>query len=82
MKAIDIRNMTKDEIIRNLSELHDEHFKLRMRRSSEELPNPIRLRMLKRDIARLKTILREIELKGEEKVLTLVQEQKTEKKSK
>lgn len=82
MKATDIRNMTKDEIVRNLSELRDEHFKLRMRRSSEELPNPIRLRMVKRDIARMETILREIELKGVEKTLTLSTEIKEEKKSK
>ena len=82
MKATDIRNMTKDEIVRNLSELRDEHFKLRMRRSSEELPNPIRLRMVKRDIARLETILREIELKGVEKTLILSTEKQEEKKSK
>ena len=82
MKATDIRNMTKDEIVRNLSELRDEHFKLRMRRSSEELPNPIRLRMVKRDIARMETILREIELKGVEKTLILSTEKQEEKKSK
>lgn len=82
MKAIEIRNMTKDEIVRSLSDLRDEHFKLRMRRSSEELPNPIRLRTVKRDIARLETILREIELKGEEKTLILLPEKKEEKKSK
>jgi len=82
MKATDIRNMTKDEIVRNLLELRDEHFKLRMRRGSEELPNPIRLRMVKRDIARLETILREIELKGVEKTLILSTEKQEEKKSK
>jgi large subunit ribosomal protein L29 len=82
MKAIEIRNMTKDEIARTLGELHDEHFKLMMRRSSEELPNPLRLRIIKRDIARLKTILREVELKGAEKVLLISQEKKEEKKNK
>lgn len=64
MKPADIRNMTKDEIVRTLAELREEHFKLRMRRSTEELPNPLRLRILKRDIARLETILREKELKS------------------
>lgn len=59
MKATDIRNMTRDEIIRTLNDLRDEHLKLRMRRSSEELPNPLRLRMIRRDIARLETILKE-----------------------
>lgn len=64
MKATEIRNMTKDEIIKTLADLEDEHFKLRVRRSTEELPNPLRLRIIRRDIARLKTILREMELKG------------------
>jgi large subunit ribosomal protein L29 len=79
MKATEIRNMTKDEIARTLTDLKDEHFKLRMRRSSEELPNPIRLRMIKRDIARLETILKEIELKGESKTLIRATEKKEEK---
>jgi large subunit ribosomal protein L29 len=79
MKVTDIRNMTKDEIIRTLSDLRDEHFKLRMRRSSEELPNPIRLRMIKRDIARLETIIKEIELKGESKTLIRAGEKKEAK---
>ncbi len=79
MKATEIRNMTKDEIARTLTDLKDEHFKLRMRRSSEELPNPIRLRMIKRDIARLETILKEIELKGESKTLIRATDKKEEK---
>lgn len=69
MKATEIRNMTKDEIIKNLSDLRDEHFKLRMRRSNEEIPNPVRLRLIRRDIARLETILKEIKIKGEENVV-------------
>jgi large subunit ribosomal protein L29 len=81
MKATEIRNMTKDEILRKLTEVRDEHFKLRMRRSGEELPNPLRLRLIKRDIARMETILHEIELKGEDKTLNISKE-KTEKKSK
>jgi large subunit ribosomal protein L29 len=82
MKVTDIRNMTKDEIIHTLKETRDEHFKLRMRRSNEELPNPLRLRLLRKDIARLETILKEIELKGEDKVLVTTTEKKEEKKSK
>ncbi|MCX7784917.1 MAG: 50S ribosomal protein L29 [candidate division WOR-3 bacterium] len=61
MKPSEIRNMTKEEIARMIKELKDEHFKLRMRRATEELPNPLRLRMLRRDIARLMTILKEKE---------------------
>jgi len=79
MKATEIRNMTRDEIIHSLSDLRDEHFKLRMRRTGEELPNPIRLRLLKRDIARMETILKE---KAPEKPSVAAAEVKPEKKSK
>lgn len=78
MKATEIRNMTRDEILHSLDDLRDEHFKLRMRRTSEELPNPIRLRLLKRDIARMETILKE---KPIEKP-SIAAEAKQEKKSK
>ncbi len=69
MKASELREMTQDEIRRKLAELKDEQFKLRLRRSAEELPNPLRLRLLRRDIARCMTVLRtmEIEAKAAEK---------------
>ncbi|MEO0094189.1 MAG: 50S ribosomal protein L29 [candidate division WOR-3 bacterium] len=67
MKASEIRNMTEEEIRRTLASLRDEYFKLRLRRSTEELPNPLRLRTIRRDIARVLTILREIELKKSKK---------------
>ncbi len=63
MKPSEIRNMTEDEMKRTLVSLRDEYFKLRLRRSSEELPNPLRIRTIRRDIARLTTILNEVELK-------------------
>ena len=63
MKPSEIRNMTLDEMKRALVALQDEYFKLRLRRSSEELPNPLRLRTIRRDIARMLTVLRELEVK-------------------
>jgi len=63
MKPSEIRNMTEDEMKRALVALQDEYFKLRLRRSSEELPNPLRIRTIRRDIARMLTVLRELELK-------------------
>jgi large subunit ribosomal protein L29 len=63
MKPSEIRNMTEDEIRRNLTALHEESLKLRLRLGSEELPNPLRLRMIRRDIARFLTVLRELENK-------------------
>jgi large subunit ribosomal protein L29 len=65
MKAVEIRNMTKEEMLKKLEELQDELFRLRVRHVTEELPNPLRLRMLRRDIARIKTILRELELRND-----------------
>jgi len=69
MKASELREMTQDEIRRKLAELRDEQFKLRLRRSAEELPNPLRLRLLRRDVARCLTVLRakEIDEKSTEK---------------
>ena len=56
MKASELREMTRDEILRKLGELRDEQFKLRLRRSAEELPNPLRLRLLRHDVARCLTV--------------------------
>ncbi len=58
MKASELREMTQDEVRRKLTELRDEQFKLRLRRSAEGLPNPLRLRLLRRDVARCLTVLR------------------------
>ncbi len=63
MKASELRELGKDEIQRRLTEARDELLKLRLRRAGEELPNPLRLRILKRDIARMLTVLKEIEQK-------------------
>ncbi|MCS7258043.1 MAG: 50S ribosomal protein L29 [candidate division WOR-3 bacterium] len=63
MKAAEIRNMTKEEMLKKLEELQDELLRLKIRHETEELPNPLRLRTIRRDIARIKTVLRELELK-------------------
>lgn len=57
MKASDLRELTRDELTHKVGELRDEMFKLRLRQSGEQLPNPLRLRMIRRDIARCETIL-------------------------
>jgi len=48
-----------------IAELEEERFRLRFRSATEALENPIRLRTIRKDIARLKTIARERELTGE-----------------
>ncbi|MBM3315402.1 50S ribosomal protein L29 [candidate division WOR-3 bacterium] len=58
MKASELRELTADELSRKLAELRDELLKLRLRRAAEPMPNPLRLRGLRRDIARCLTMLR------------------------
>lgn len=60
MKASELRELGKEEIQRRLAELRDELLKLKLRRGAEELPNPLRLRILRRDIARCLTVLKEL----------------------
>ena len=65
MKASDIRELTGDELVARISQLQEEVFRLRFRSATMELENPMLLRNLRRDIARLNTVLRERELAGE-----------------
>ncbi|MGE0161426.1 MAG: 50S ribosomal protein L29 [Gemmatimonadales bacterium] len=62
MKAEEIREWDVVEITARLKELREEQFKLRFQGSMMELENPGTRRQVRRDIARLKTILREREL--------------------
>lgn len=62
MKAREIRAMTSDELIRELDDAYEELFNLRFQFSTGQLKNSNRLTEVKRDIARLKTIMREREL--------------------
>ena len=57
LKAEKIREMTEDEIVARVRELHEEIFNLRFRNAMRQLQNPLLIRERKRDIARLSTIL-------------------------
>ena len=59
MRAKEIRDLTTEEILQKERELAEELFRLRLRKSTGQLDNPMRLRHLRRDIARLKTIQHE-----------------------
>jgi large subunit ribosomal protein L29 len=65
MNSADVRELTTDEISARIEQLQEELFRLRFRRATMELENPMLLRTIKRDIARLKTVLRERELTSE-----------------
>ncbi len=54
-----LREMTAEELQQKMNELNDELFNLNMRKSLKALDNPLRLRNVRREIARVKTVLRE-----------------------
>ena len=59
MKANDIRKMSKDELEEKLKDLKKDLFTLRMQHATNQLDNPIRISQVRKDIARVKTVLRE-----------------------
>ena len=63
MKANEIRNMTTSELEGKLVELKKDLFFLRMQHATNQLDNPLKLAETKRDIARVKTVIREKEEK-------------------
>ena len=62
MKAEEIREMSDADIRTRIAEMEEERFRLKFRSATETLEDPLRLRTIRRDIARLKTIQREREL--------------------
>ena len=62
MQASEIREMSDGDIRARVAELEEERFRLKFRSATETLENPLRLRFIRKDIARLKTVLREREL--------------------
>jgi large subunit ribosomal protein L29 len=61
MRADEIREMSVEDIRARVTELEEERFRLRFRSATEPLENPLRLRTIRKDIARLKTVLGERE---------------------
>jgi large subunit ribosomal protein L29 len=64
MDAKDIRELSQDEIDIEIERAREELFRLRFRAAYEELENPALLKELRRDIARMKTIQHERELRA------------------
>ncbi|NLM42249.1 MAG: 50S ribosomal protein L29 [Firmicutes bacterium] len=62
MKAKDIRKLSGNELEAKLGELKEELFNLRFQLATGQLDNPMRISAVRKDIARVKTILREREL--------------------
>ncbi len=63
MKAKEIHEMTNDELTLKLAGLKQELFELRFRHAVGQLENPMLINSVKKDIARVKTVIREREIK-------------------
>jgi len=68
MYPAEIRNLSQTEVARHLDEAHHELFNLRFQYATGQLKNTARLSEVRRDISRLRTILRESELAAAEGV--------------
>ena len=64
MKATEIRKMSAAELESKLSDLKKDLFQLRLQHATNQLDNPIKIAEVKRDIARVKTIISEQQLAG------------------
>ncbi len=62
MKTNELREKNMTELTQELQELKSELFKLRFQHATNQLDNPIKLKNVKKDIARVKTVIREMEL--------------------
>ena len=62
MKANEIRQMTDQELSTQLLDLKSELFNLRFQLATGQLDNPMRIKVVRKDIARIKTVIREREL--------------------
>jgi large subunit ribosomal protein L29 len=69
MKASEIRALTTDELKRKLDDTYQELLNLRLQASTGQQKNTARLTQLRRDIARLKTVLREREIAAYEQAV-------------
>ena len=64
MKASEIRDLSQADLEKKIKELKEELFNLRFQHAINQLDNPIRLKHVRKDIARSLTILRERELRA------------------
>lgn len=65
MKINEIRELTTEDIVKRIEEYKEELFNLRFEQATGNLEKPSRIRDLRKTIARMKTVIRERELKGQ-----------------
>jgi large subunit ribosomal protein L29 len=66
-RASELRELPEEELEQRLNDTHEELFNLRFQHATGQLDNHRRLRHLRREIARLKTLIRQRELEGQER---------------
>ena len=64
MKANEVRKMSAAELETKLVDLKKDLFDLRLQHATNQLDNPVRIAQIKKDIARVKTVIREQQLAG------------------
>ncbi|HNZ59464.1 MAG TPA: 50S ribosomal protein L29 [Syntrophorhabdaceae bacterium] len=64
MKANDLRDLTVEELLKKKKDAKEEVFNLRFQHSTGQLDNVARMKIVRRDVARIETIIREKELKN------------------
>lgn len=62
MRVEVIRDLTREEVLQKKRELEEELFNLRLKKKTKQAQNPVRMRYLRRDLARIMTVLREEDL--------------------
>jgi large subunit ribosomal protein L29 len=62
MKTSEIKDLSKEEMLRKLGDLKEELFNLRFQHETGQLENPQKMKQTKRDIARIKTIIKQSQL--------------------
>ena len=65
MKASEIKDLSKEEMLRKMDDLKEELFNLRFQHETGQLENPQKMKQTKRDIARVKTFIKQSELNKE-----------------
>ncbi len=65
MKANEVRKMSSSELEAKLADLKKDLFTLRMQHATNQLDNPVRISMVRKDIARVQTIIREKQRAGQ-----------------
>ncbi|MBO7667223.1 MAG: 50S ribosomal protein L29 [Firmicutes bacterium] len=62
MKAKELRDLTYEELLKKENDLQEELFNLRFRLATGQLDNPMELKSVKKDMARVKTVIRQMDL--------------------